>query len=58
MNTPDDYEYKFQVVSTMMKYGGSFAKALAEAWIRADAHNKKRLEKCFEDIFREYEKLF
>jgi hypothetical protein len=38
----------------MEKYGGSFVRALAEAWCRADPTNKRILENNFY-YFEEYE---
>ena len=34
-------------VEAMEKYGGSFVKALADAWNHADPINKKKLEDTF-----------
>jgi hypothetical protein len=42
-------------IEAMETYGGSFVRALAQAWYCADAINKKRLEDNF-PYFEEYKK--
>lgn len=42
-------------IEAMEKYGGSFVKALAEAWYKADPNNKRLLENTF-SYFEEYKK--
>jgi len=42
------------IAQTMTRYGGSFARALAEAWFAADATNRSRIEKAFPDFFTKY----
>lgn len=42
-------------IEAMEKYGGSFVKALANAWYKADNFNKKILESSFA-YFEEYNK--
>jgi len=41
-------------IECMEKYGGSFVKALAEAWYRADPINRRLLETTFK-YYEEYE---
>lgn len=41
-------------IECMEKYGGSFVKALANAWCKADPINKQRLEDNF-IYFEQYE---
>jgi hypothetical protein len=41
-------------LEAMEKYGGSFVKALAEAYLRADAENRARLKAAFPEIFDRY----
>lgn len=41
-------------IDLMEEMGGSFVKALANAWCRADPINKKKLEITF-NYFEEYE---
>jgi len=41
-------------IECMEEYGGSFVKALAEAWYRADPINRKKLEDTF-PYYEEYE---
>ncbi|RZS35848.1 hypothetical protein [Corticibacter populi] len=43
-----------KTIDRMRTYGGSFAKAIAEAWIRADAINKERLQDAFPELFESY----
>ena len=45
------------VVEAMEKYGGSFVKALAEAFWRADRANFYKLQAAFEEYWQEYEKM-
>ena len=47
-------EKKEKIIRAMEEFGGSFVKALALAYRRADLENKKRLEKCFKDVFDRY----
>lgn len=46
-----------QAASTMKQYGGSFARALAEAWFAADTVNQQRIEQAFPDFFLRYAAL-
>lgn len=48
--TKEDYE----TVTAMEKYGGSFAKALAQAFIAGDPLNRSKLMTAFSDIFGRY----
>lgn len=43
------------VVDTMEKYGGSFVKALAEAFRHADRYNFLKLQTAFMQYWKEYE---
>ena len=47
-------EEEFEIVEKMEKYGGSFVKALAECFYRADRHNIDRLKLAFPDYWEEY----
>ena len=47
----------FHVVSAMNRYGGSFAKALSEAFFTADADNFARLKAAFPELWAEYEEM-
>lgn len=38
----------------MKQYGGSFVKALSEAWLLADAKNMERIEGAFPDYMAKY----
>jgi hypothetical protein len=42
------------IASRMLQYGGSFAKAIADAWVCADAQNRAKLEQAFGDLFQRY----
>lgn len=42
------------VVECMEKYGGSFVKALAECFRRADAHNFIKLKTTFKGYWKQY----
>ena len=48
------YDEKLQMVDAMHRYGGSFVIALAECFIRADAHNLDRLYQAFPEIVARY----
>lgn len=48
---------KYRVVDAMTRYGGSFVKALADAWRAADPHNRRRLETTFADYFENYRQM-
>jgi hypothetical protein len=52
-----DYDEKLAVFACMAEKGGSFARALAEAWVRADVNNKRRIEEAFPDYVRDYGRL-
>ena len=45
------------VIAAMETYGGSFVKALAECFNRADAYNFAKLKAAFPDIWQEYAEL-
>jgi len=49
---------ELQVYDRMRLFGGSFVKALAECWLRADRTNKAKLEESFADYFLEYGEKF
>jgi hypothetical protein len=42
-------------IARMRAYGGSFARAIAEAYLVADPGNRARLEQAFADLFARYE---
>lgn len=44
----------FNAAKAMETSGGSFAKAISEAYYTADKHNKAILEKAFDDLFFSY----
>ena len=45
---------KFWMLKAMRVYGGGFAKALGEAWIRADSGNSAKLEMAFPELVKQY----
>jgi hypothetical protein len=46
------------VLVAMTRYGGGFAKALAEATVRADAENRAILLGAFGPLFEQYRRQF
>jgi hypothetical protein len=46
-----------EVLSAMVKHGGSFAQALAGAWLRADPINSAKLKAAFPDLWGQYEEF-
>jgi hypothetical protein len=49
-----DYDTRHKTIQNMEKYGGGFAKSLAQAWYAADVRNKQRIEAAFPDYILEY----
>jgi len=45
------------ILEAMETYGGSFVKQLALLYRLADHENRKRIERCFKDVFIEYRKF-
>ena len=45
------------VIDVMQTYGGSFAKALAVAYMYADTQNAKKIENEFSELFLSYKKF-
>ena len=43
------------IAARMLHYGGSFAKAIADAWVMADSGNRAKLEEAFADLFARYD---
>lgn len=50
-------ESEYEVVRAMEKFGGSFVKALAECFGRADAINFEKLRTTFPEIWNEYREI-
>lgn len=42
---------------TMIKQGGHFASAIAEAYFAADKGNRERLLKAFGDLFKRFKEI-
>ncbi len=53
MNKEQDYK----IVKTMEKYGGSFVRALAVCFQRADPINFQKLKSTFSNYWEEYKKF-
>ena len=45
---------RFWTLKTMSQRGGGFAGALADAWMRADSTNSRRLALAFPDLVLRY----
>jgi len=43
-----------ETLTRMINHGGSFARAIAQAWLVADPDNRARLEAAFPDLFARY----
>lgn len=50
-------EQEYKVVEMMETYGGSFVKALAVCFQRADRNNFIKLKFTFSDYWSQYEKM-
>ena len=50
-------EGDLKVVEMMEKFGGSFVKALAVAFLRSDHVNFQKLKEAFPEYWEEYERL-
>jgi hypothetical protein len=48
------HDEKLEVIRAMQQTGGSFVSALAEAWLRADDDNSKRIQDAFPDYIARY----
>lgn len=49
---------EIKVVENMERYGGSFVKALAVCFYRADHINKEKLKTAFSEYWRQYSEEF
>jgi len=47
----------WEIVQAMLRYGGSFAQALARCWQAADVHNQQRIRVAFADVWLTYRDL-
>jgi len=50
-------EEELKIISSMQKYGGSFVKALAECFLRADYINFNKLKNAFPEYWEQYKKF-
>ena len=48
---------KFWMLKAMRMYGGSFVKALGEAWECADHINNAKLEAAFPELIEQYTEM-
>jgi len=48
-------EHEVKVIIAMEQYGGSFVKALALCFYRADENNFKKLKDAFPEYWKQYE---
>lgn len=46
-----------KVITAMHRYGGSFARALANLFERADPDNQHRIKEAFPSLWTEYERI-
>ena len=49
--TPHD---QWQTVATMQRHGGGFCAALAVAWFKGDAANRRRIETAFSHLLADF----
>jgi hypothetical protein len=47
----------YEIVAAMDAFGGSFARAIAAAWYKADHENQARIKAAFPDLWAEYTEL-
>lgn len=52
-----NHDAKLQVIGAMLRYGGSFVKALATAWQLADDSNAAKIEAAFPDYIEKYRRI-
>ena len=51
------HDEKLNVIRAMRTHGGSFVRALAEAWMYADSDNCARIEKAFPEYVAKYQEI-
>ncbi len=44
----------YEIVVAMTKFGGSFAQSLAEAWMKADLENQRKIKEAFPELWTQY----
>lgn len=49
-----NHDMKIDIAGNMIRYGGSFVKALGQALLVADEHNTERIETAFPEYIEEY----
>lgn len=50
-----DINLRLDIIENMQKYGGSFVKALADCFLRADPINRVKLAESFTDYIIKYQ---
>lgn len=50
-------DHDYEVVEAMRQYGGSFVKALAECFLRADTDNFWKLKIAFPEYWKQYQEM-
>ncbi len=53
----DAKDEKLEVAEAMIKYGGSFVKALGQALMLADNENAQRIKIAFKEYWEKYKKM-
>jgi len=48
---------EYRLLLVMQKYGGSFASALAQAWLLADPDNRRKLRNEFGELLESYRRF-
>ena len=48
---------KHRTIEAMRQHGGSFVRALAEAWLRGDELNRQKIEAAWRETWLRYEAM-
>ncbi len=48
------YNETYYTFASMHRHGGGFCAALAQAWFKADANNKRRIESAFPHLLEDF----
>jgi len=57
MIVDNEEESRILIAEAMMKYGGSFIKALGKALMCADRENAKKIKEAFSDYWEKYKEM-
>lgn len=52
-----EWNQRIATIKAMQVYGGSFVKALANAWQHADEQNSAKIEAAFPEYIEKYSKM-